>query len=233
MRVLLAVLCLAVPSLGESKYIPHIAQGQGWETHLQVINTCDEPVSQFRIDFFNSQGEPIEFKIGQDRVRYDSVIYNSSYPPLNKGGISLNFYDLGRELIYGYGKIVDETGCVSADILYLQTSTPGLPFATIPAQKRSEKSVLLFYSEDVCQTHMAISGVEDNVTVDAYDGQGNSLGSYLIAQQHSALSIATAIPQTHNIGAGSLHIRGKSIVMALDFCEGVLIQFRLAHPAPE
>ena len=52
MRHLLSTLFLltATSAFSEDRYIPHIAQGQGWSTTFLGFNTCDETVDRVQID---------------------------------------------------------------------------------------------------------------------------------------------------------------------------------------
>lgn len=83
MRVFALVLLLAVTASPSDKYIPHIAQGGGWSTSLQVFNTCENPVESFEINFYGRDGSPKQFTL--DGIEgTTSRIYNTV--PLDKNG---------------------------------------------------------------------------------------------------------------------------------------------------
>ena len=74
------------------RYLPHLAQGQGWETFLDVINTCPNPIA-YEVDFFDSSGEPYRFEFS-DGERYSGI--TSGEDLLGNSIDSFQLIDTGR-----------------------------------------------------------------------------------------------------------------------------------------
>ncbi len=179
MRSLLLTLFFltATSAFSEDRYIPHIAQGQGWSTTLLGFNTCDETVDRVQIDLYDSQGQPQGFTVD---FTDEPVTSLHNTVPLSRNGISVTFPMIEEDLISGYGILRDDTGCVSMDIVYTQEianplddDNPLIYYATIPIQRRAVKHVLPFYSLDGCETHVAMAGMEGEVRIEATNAKRN------------------------------------------------------------
>ena len=117
-RLLLTLLLLAATSaFSKDRYIPHIAQGQGWSTTFWGFNTCDETVDRVQIDLYDSQGQPQGFTVD---FTDEPVTSLSNTVPLGRNGISVTFPNIEEGLISGYGILRDDTGCASMDVVYTQ-----------------------------------------------------------------------------------------------------------------
>ena len=173
---ILATLAIAVPAvsaqgLSSSRYIPHIARGQGWTTELHVFNVCSSP-GVYRIFFFGSDGHRKAFLLegaadlqrGSDRVDH---IAGSDGQEIDREVHVWRFVDTGQELLQGYGRIFDDNGgrtsgttdggCVVVDVFYKQHLPNGQVLSTaIPLQRLSGLgSVLAFNSTGGCDTGVA------------------------------------------------------------------------------
>ena len=136
---ILTALPIAVPAvsaqgLSSGRYIPHIAQGQGWTTELHVFNVCSSP-SVYRVFFYGSDGHRKAFLLegagglqrGPERV---DRIAGSDGQAIDREVHVWRFVDTGQELLQGYGRIFDDNGgrssdiadggCVVVDIFYKQ-----------------------------------------------------------------------------------------------------------------
>ena len=218
-----------------ARYIPHLAQGQGWETYLDVINTCSEPV-EYRIRFYGADGTPTEFEFGE-YGRFSGIHHGDS--PLGNSIDSFHLTDTGTELLQGAGMVVENGGgCVAVDTFYVQSrededGNEYSLYATVPLSRlATEGSVLTFLNLGSCETHMAITGTGEAVRIKALKWDGSTLGSMSLNNvYHTAFSLSQRIPAT-NENLGMLRISGEAAVVGIDFCSGNLAQFRLPHLAP-
>ena len=233
--ILLACLFCAVSASAQDRYIPHLAQGHGWRTWLQVINTCPDPVP-YRMGFYDADGQSMNF-VFEGRGRFEGVYNGDS---LLGGGLHLfRMSDTGSVLLQGAGVVLEDAGgCIAVDTLYIQSRTDPSGnqyslYATIPlAQAASDNHVLTFLNTDGCQTHMALAGTGAPVRIEAQDGRGNLLGEADLGNlHHTAFRLSGKIPETDEQW-GILRIRGEAAVVGMDFCSGNLMQFRLPHIGP-
>ena len=232
---LLFLLFCAVSATAQDRYIPHLAQGHGWQTILQVINTCPEPVP-YNIAFHDADGQPMSF-VFEGRGRFSGIYHGDSL--LGRGLHLFHLSDTGSELLQGAAVVVEDgRGCIAVDTLYIQARTDPSGnqyslYATIPlAQAASDNHVLTFLNRDGCQTHMALAGTGAPVRIEAQDGRGNLLGEADLGNlHHTAFQLSGKIPETDEQW-GMLRIRGEAAVVGMDFCSGTLMQFRLPHIGP-
>ena len=248
----LATLAIAVPAvsaqgLSSSRYIPHIAQGQGWTTELHIFNVCPSP-GKYRIFFYGSDGHRKAFLLegtgnvqrGPDRVDH---IAGSDGQEINREVHVWRFLDTGKELLQGYGRIFDDNGgrssefsdgdCVAADIVYKQHLPNGQVLSTaIPLQRLSGLgSVLAFNSTDGCDTGVAIVGNGGRVHLEAVGPSGQTIGQADLGNiHHTAFPLSEWIPVQGT--QGTVRTTGEVSVLGLEFCQGSLVQFRLPQPVP-
>ena len=217
------------------RYLPHLAQGQGWKTFLDVINTCPNPIA-YEVDFFDSSGEPYRFEFS-DGERYSGI--TSGEELLGNSIDSFQLVDTGRELLQGAGVVTEDGGgCVAIETFYIQTREDEdgdeySMFATVPLQLMEGRgSVLTFFNGGSCDTAMALTGTGGTVWIDAFGPEGQSFGSTALDNlYHEAFSIGQRFPRTRG-QLGMLRISGGAAVLGMDFCSGDLMQFRLAHLGP-
>ena len=201
MRAFALLLALSIPAVAADLYVPHIAQGHGWQTTLLVINTCDQPVDYFGIDFFDHNGDQQEFKVTEERLPWTGAYSNE---PLGKNGIALVFPNLEDELISGYGIVQDETGCIRGDIIYTQerenpndADNPYISYATIVPQEKVSKQVIAFFSGEGCETALALAGMGGSVKIEAHDlSTGDFYGRHTVrGVKHTAFEVSEVIPR--------------------------------------
>lgn len=248
----LATLAIAVPTvsaqgLSSSRYIPHIAQGQGWTTELHVFNVCSSP-GEYRIFFYGSDGHRKAFLLegtgnvqrGPDRVDH---IAGSDGQEINREVHVWRFLDTGKELLQGYGRIFDDNGgrfseitdggCVVVDIIYKQHLPNGQVLSTaIPLQRLSGLgSVLAFNSTGGCDTGVAIVGNGGAVHLEAVGPSGQTIGQADLGNiHHTAFPLSGRLPVQGT--QGTVRTSGEVSVLGLEFCQGSLVQFRLPQPVP-
>lgn len=216
-------------------YIPHLAQGQGWTTYLDVINVCDQPTA-YAIDFYGNDGELREFELG-DGERYVGVV--SGDLPLGNSIDTFLLQDTGNELIQGFGVVVkDGGGCIAVDTFYVQAQedddgNSSSLYATVPLQRLAMAgATLTFFNRGDCDTAMAIAGTGGSARLEAFGADGEALGSYsFLSLHHDAFSIGRRFPRTKD-QLGMLRLSGEAALVGMDFCSGQLMQFRLPHLSP-
>ena len=219
----------------KAQYIPHLAQGHGWVTYLDVINTCSEPVG-YDIRFYGSDGQPMQFEFG-GLGRFSRIYEGDS--PLGKSIDSFELTNTGTELLQGAARVVEDGGgCIAVDIFYVQSlknadGSEYVVYATVPlARLATAGSVLTFLNQSGCETHAAFAGTGDSVQIEAVRNNGEILGSAdLGSVYHTAFPLSQKIPAV-NREWGMLRISGEAAVVGIDFCSGELVQFRLPHLAP-
>ena len=220
----------SVCTLGPNFYIPHIAQGQGWSTRLYIANGYDKLVT-FRLDLVGHDGAPKSFVVDGSDLRHD-VITNGTDPMEARESLLVSFPETGRELIQGYGHLIDNgDGCVVVDTEYRQMLPNGeILFATVPLQQMSDYGSVLTVPVSECTSGVAIAGPGAQVGLHAYDHSGMMLGSIDLGNiHHIAFSLTEKLPQTMSMTMGQVRISGVSVSLGLDFCNGRLAQFRLTH----
>ena len=249
---LLLGVSLAIPAKAQiDPQIPHIAQGHGWTTILRAINHCDEK-AQFQIGLYGQDGEPLKFAFARarDGKRY-AAIRSRMYPrEIQK----FTFMDTESELIQGFGEIFENDGdsysrqCVAFELEYWQTLSDGTKrFATVPVRTqeplrsiRQKRFVLSFVNTPNCHTAIALAGnqsfSDETVTVEARARDGGLLDTTNLGRTwHTAFSLYDKLPAVQTYMGqelmGTIHITGADSVVALDFCNGKLAQFRLPHLA--
>lgn len=249
---ILAALAIAVPKvsaqgLSSSRYIPHIAQGQGWTTELHVFNVCSSP-GVYRIFFYGSDGHRKSFllegagDLQQGAERVDRIA-GSDGQEIDREVHVWRFLDTGQELLQGYGRIFDDNGgtssdiadggCVVVDIFYKQHLANGQVLSTaIPLQRLSGLgSVLAFNSTGGCDTGVAIVGTGDPVHLEAVGRSGQTIGQADLGNiYHTAFPLGEPLPVQGT--QGTVRINGEVSVLGLEFCQGKLVQFRLPQPVP-
>lgn len=223
-------------SPGKARYIPHLAQGHGWETYLDILNTCAEPV-KYRLRFFGPTGRATKFEFGK-HGRFSSVHQGDE---LLGGSIdTFRLTDTGAELLTGAAMLVDDgDGCVAVDTFYAQLRETDngekyYLYATVPLSRMATETLgLTFMNTGGCETHLAVAGTGGGVRIEASTGDDSTLGSINIEEvHHTAFPVSDRIPGTRG-QEGILRIRGEAAVLGMDFCRGSLAQFRLPHLAPE
>ena len=247
-----ATFAIAVPEvsaqgLSSGRYIPHIAQGQGWTTELHVFNVCSSP-GVYRIFFYGSDGLRKTFLLegaGDLQREPDRVdrIGGSDGQEINREVQVWRFVDTGQELLQGYGRIFDDNGgrtsditdggCVVADIFYKQHLPNGQVLSTaIPIQRLSGPgSVLAFNSTGGCDTGVAIVGDGGAVQLRAVGPSGQTIGQADLGfTHHTAFPLSEPLPVQGT--RGTVRIAGTVSVLGLEFCQGHLVQFRLPQPVP-
>ena len=250
--LILAALAIAVPAvcaqgLSSGRYIPHIAQGQGWTTELHVFNVCSSP-GVYRIFFYGSDGHRKAFLLEgaadlqrePDRVDH---IAGSDGQEIDREVHVWRFVDTGQELLQGYGRIFDDNGgrtsditdggCVVTDIFYKQHLPNGQVLSTaIPLQRLSGLgSVLAFNSTGGCSTGVAIAGNGGTVQLEAVGPSGQTIGQADLGNiHHTAFPLGEPLPVQGT--RGTVRINGEVSVLGLEFCQGKLVQFRLPQPVP-
>ncbi len=249
---ILAAFATAVPAvsaqgLSSGRYIPHIAQGQGWTTELHVFNVCSSP-GVYRILFYGSDGYRKAFLLegagdlqrGPERVDH---IAGSDGQEIDREVHVWRFVDTGQELLQGSGRIFDDNGgrtsditdggCVVADIFYKQHLPNGEVLSTaIPIQRLSGSgSVLAFNSTGGCDTGVAIIGNGGAVQLRVVGPSGQTIGQANLGRtHHTAFPLSEPLPVQGT--RGTVRIAGTVNVLGLEFCQGRLVQFRLAQPVP-
>ena len=217
------------------RYLPHLVQGQGWETRLHVINVCSEAVGYYSIGFFGDDGRPKRFSFSaSDPERSYIGINNGTDDPLPGRSVDIFILpDTGAELLQGFGKLIDDGGgCVGVDIEFRQNLPTGeVLFSTVPAQRQAFDDLVLSLSGSNCDIGVAIAGTGGAVQVEASSRDG-AMGTPLSFDNlyHSAFQLNEWIPGPG--GAESLHISGAAAAVGLEFCQGRLAQFRLPYPVP-
>ena len=222
-------------AVNQARYIPHLAQGHGWETYLDVLNTCAKPV-EYRIRFFGADGRPTEFEFGE-HGRFSSIHQGKAL--LGKSIDTFHLTDTGAELLIGAGMVVEDSGgCVAVDTFYAQARETAegekyYLYATVPLSRMAAEGVgLTFTNTGTCETHMAIAGTGGGVRIEALKGDDSTLGSLNLDEvHHTAFSVGERLPGSRG-EEGILRIRGEAAVLGMDFCQGNLMQFRLPHLVP-
>lgn len=222
------------------RYIPHIAQGQGWETRLHVINVCSEPESYW-MRFHNAEGEPQFFAFSATDItrlneRYSSLsrglpVFNDSPPLAGNNVDTFILPDTEDELIQGYGTFSWDD-CVTVDIEYRQNLPTGeVFFSTVPIQRRTVGDLALSLGGSVCDVGVAIAGTDEDVQIEAVHADGSTAGSMGLGKlYHTAFSLKERLPGADR--AAFVRINGAAAAVGLEFCQGKLAQFRLPHPHP-
>ncbi len=213
----------SVCTLGPNFYIPHVAQGQGWNTRLYIANGCDEPAT-FRINLVGHDGAPKSFVVDGSDMRHDAIT-NGTDPMEARESRLVSFPETGNELIQGYGHLNDNgDGCVVVDTEYRQMLANGeILFATVPLQQMSDNGSLLTVPVSECTTGVAIAGPGAQVGLHAYDHSGMLLGSIDLGNiHHTAFPLSEKLPQTMSMTMGHIRISGASAALGLDFCNGRL-----------
>ena len=217
------------------RYLPHLAQGQGWMTFLDVINTCQAPIA-YEVDFVGNLGQPYQFEFS-DGERYSGI--TSGDDLLGNSIDSFQLVDTGQELLQGAGVVTEDGGgCVAIETFYVQTREDEEGdeyrlYATVPLQRmEGHGSVLTFFNVGNCDTAMALTSTGGTVRIEAFGPEGQSFGSTdLHNLHHEAFSIGQRFPRSRDQW-GMLRISGGAAVVGMDFCSGDLMQFRLAHLGP-
>ena len=228
-----AIPTIAPGSLTSNRHIPHIAQGQGWSTWIYVLNTCSRPMT-YDMNFFGEDGRRKSFEFLRDEKRY-SGIYNGEEPMAGKGVHLFALPDTGRELLQGFGHLIDNgEGCVSIDTEYRQKRPDGgVRFSTVPLQRMTPNGLVFALSGSTCSLGVAIAGTGKNVRIEAVDYNGDSMGSADLGNvYHTAFALKDKLPQLRSTG-GQLRIIGEAAAVGLEFCDGELAQFRLPHYVPQ
>ena len=220
--------------LTSNRHIPHIAQGQGWSTVIYVINTCYGSKT-YDIDFFGADGEKKLFAFLGDEQRY-SGMYNGEDPMDGRGIHRFILPDTGKELLQGFGHLVDNgDGCVSVDTEYRQARPNGeMRFSTVPLQRMTSDRLHFSVSGSSCDLAVAIAGTGKGVTITAVDSEGDYIESeYLPSVYHTAFSLKDKLPRLKDVAGqtGQIVIStyGEVAAVGLEFCDGELAQFRLPH----
>ena len=221
-------------ALTSRRHIPHIAQGHGWSTWIYVLNTCSRPVT-YDMDFFGEDGRRKSFAFRDfredDEKRYNGI-YNGEAPMAGKDIHLFSLPDTGRELLQGFGHLIDNgEGCVSVDTEYHQTLPSGeRRRSTVPLQRMTPNG--LVFALPGCSLGVAIAGTGGNVRIEAVDYNLNSMGSADLGEiYHTAFALKDKLPQLRTV-PGQLRIVGEAAAVGLEFCDGELAQFRLPHYVP-
>ena len=229
-----AIPTIAPGSLTSNQHIPHIAQGQGWSTWIYVLNTCSRPVT-YDMDFFGEDGRRKSFAFRDfredDEKRYNGI-YNGEAPMAGKDIHLFSLPDTGRELLQGFGHLIDNgEGCVSVDTEYHQTLPSGeVRRSTVPLQRMTPNG--LVFALPGCSLGVAIAGTGGNVRIEAVDYNGESMGSADLGNvYHTAFALKDKLPQLRTV-PGQFRIIGEAAAVGLEFCDGELAQFRLPHYIP-
>lgn len=216
-----------------ARYIPHLAQGQGWTTYLDIINVCDTP-AEYSIDFRGNDGELREFEF--EDGRYNGVTSGDS--PLGNSIDTFLLQDTGSELIQGFGVVVEGGSCIAVDTFYVQErqeeeGESSTLYATVPLQRLATAgATLTFYNVGECDTAMALAGTGGSARLEAFGADGEALGSYsFLSLHHDAFSIGRRFPRTRG-RIGMLRLSGEAALVGMDFCSDRLMQFRLPHLSP-
>lgn len=209
------------PVLCPNRFIPHIAQGQGWETRLHFTNQCSQR-STVKVAFKNRHGRSQSF-ITQG--------FPSGLRP-DQTAVAV-FPDTGSRLIQGYAHVTEDAdGCIRIDVEYRQHLGDGtILFATVPEQAMNTNGTLLSLPPQGCTIGIAVAAGGGHLRMEAYDAQGHLRGSAdLDPIYHDAFEAANKIPALMSLDVGQIRVIGKAAVLGLDFCGGHLAQFRLGHP---
>ena len=215
-----------------NRHIPHIAQGQGWSTWIYVLNTCSRPMT-YDMNFFGEDGRRKSFAFLGDEKRYNGI-YNGEEPLDGKDIHLFILPDTGRELLQGFGHLIDNgEGCVSIDTEYRQKRPDGgVRFSTVPLQRMTPNGLVFALSGSSCSLGVAIAGTGKNVRIEAVDYNGDSMGSADLGDiYHTAFALKDKLPQLRTV-PGQLRIVGEATAVGLEFCDGELAQFRLPHYIP-
>lgn len=231
-------LFLGAPQLADSQqYVPYYVQGQGWRTQFTLVNTCDEP-KHFRIEFYDSQNQPapvIFVSAEQRQSHLDSREdhFPQSAGPIGKNrwlhaGVPGNVLEPG-ELLLAYGVFTEDgEGCITGYSSYVN-DVGGDSFSSVqPLLRVSDGWVVAFsnanFDQTKCFTTYALSGPGDTVILEAYDRNGNFLGSHNLGSVFlSTFPIGKYFPADQNTFIdGFLRIRGQSTVHGFRFCDGRL-----------
>lgn len=207
-----------------NSFIPHIAQGEGWETRLTFINGCARSET-FRVNLMGPDGRAQQFRVEGVNVLQESIRSDQSR--------TIVFANSSGGLIQGYGHIVENgQGCIAVEVEYRQHFRSGdTLFATVPRQPMNTQGTILTSAPPGCSTGMAIAAGGGRVRLEAYDAQGHLRGSADLGHvYHDAFGVNSKIPSMDMLDAGHVRIIGKATVLGLDFCDGELAQFRLGHP---
>ena len=234
------------PRSSTGRYIPYIVQGQGWNTGLTIINTCEEP-KPYLVGFYNSEGEFQELEAAHWDKRYNGI-GTAEDDPVGKESIFWWFSDPGeRELLQAYGMFLnDGDGCITGTAEYFIKGKERTLIAVSAFQDMADGWMTSFVNLDHsnvgppgtfedCQTSYAISGVGEEVTLQAYQFSGELIGEASLGPvYHTSFPISRYFPEE---GIGILKITGKSVVTGLEFCNGQLVEaslhsFPLSAPRP-
>ena len=227
-------------SLTSGRHIPHIAQGQGWSTFINVLNTCSRPVT-YDIDLWGGNGERQGFAFfGDDGKRY-SGMYNGEDPMMGKATHSFALFSFeveDKELLQGFGHLVDDGGgCISVDTEYVQELSSGeYPFATVPLlhMAPSAKVFTLNLTRSNCDYGVAIASTGKTVNLEAVDHKLSTVGTARLKNvHHTAFALKDKIPDLKGVVTiGQLRVTGEAAAVALEFCDGELAQFLLPNYTP-
>lgn len=192
-----------VPSIELARVIPHIAQGAGWETALQVVNSCHQSHPNdlmdcreegYAIRLTDSEGNPMQFYVRDhgmvDRLEgsinegFDTYYFPETDSLLVGAGI---FVDSIR--VDEAGNIIEDAGHVVANVVYKYRDGSGVVHAaSIPFMAFSEKTLRLpFQNSEGTKTGLAIvrSSPKYNATLSlglcenfwAYDASGATIST--------------------------------------------------------
>ena len=170
----------AAESADKARYVPHLAQGHGWETYLDILNTCAEPV-KYRLRFFGPTGRATKFEFGK-HGRFSSIHQGDEL--LGNSIDTFQLTDTGVELLTGAAMLVEDgDGCVAVDTFYaqLRETEEGEKYylyATVPLSRMATEALgLTFMNTGGCETHMAVAGTGGGVRIEALTGDDSTLGS--------------------------------------------------------
>ena len=224
---------VALNTLAANKIIPHLVQTPEFRTWLEIVNLCESP-SDYRIDFFGSDGLRAEFAFRSGELW--TGVYGNDILPGTTRWFHLPKSEDGsfRE---GYGEIIEDgKGCIAFEVFYQKLLPDGTRAASVLPARLSESGVATpFFAYDSCDTAIAIASDGSGVGLEVLDPSGEVLGSVdLGGIHHTSFRMNDQLHSPGNDDGqhGILKIRGKASAVNLLTCDGEIVSRRPVYSLP-
>ena len=230
---LFVAMALAASAQTNRKVIPYIAQDQYSITWIHVVNACSRTVS-YEVGFEGADGQPEAFSFENNEGVWGGIAITEMAARAN------HFWAIPKTAPgttrTGYAVIEDDgDGCVSFDMAYGEEVDAGdMRVALGFVNETSSAGVVQpFINSTGCDTRISVVGSGDQVSIDATDWMGNSLGRSDLGRVHyGEFRVNEKFPRAAR-NDGLIQITGGNVT-AIGFivCDDRLIWSRRSYPVP-